>query len=181
MKKHKKQTRATLEFYENLYKQYKYLVLSIAKDLVSDRDAAEDILQDTMVKLINTPASLADLPPKALFAYVTKTAVTVTIDYQKKSTEAAKRTVNNDSEIIERLIDYGISNDEMLIQHEQTRQFYSIFNMLSKSEIDLLNAKYIDGCSIGELAEMLNCKEGTVKSRLFRAKQHAKELFKDWR
>lgn len=181
MKKHKKQNQATLEFYENLYRQYKYLVLRIAKDLGSDRDAAEDILQDTMVKLIKTPTSLADLAPKALFSYVVKTAVTVTIDYQKKSAQEAKSTVNSDSEIIERMIDCGISNDEILIQHEQTQQFYSIFNTLSESEIDLLNAKYIDGRSISELAEMLNCKEGTVKSRLFRAKQHAKELFEDWR
>lgn len=173
--------RSTPDLYEEIYTQYKNLVLKIANDIVKNNSIAEDILQDTMVKLINSSAGLCSSAPKALKAYVIKTALTISLNRKNADMRNTRRCVCLDDEIIEVLQDSSVPIDDFLIKQEERRMFHSVYSRLDAAERELLNAKYVENLSISEIAEILGCSEDAVKSRLFRAKEHARKLFKDWR
>lgn len=44
----------------------------------------------------------------------------------------------------------------------------------------VFQCKVLNDMSIKEIAQMLNCAEGTVKSHLFRATQHLQKTLRDW-
>ena len=53
-------------------------------------------------------------------------------------------------------------------------------NQLSERLRSIILLKEIEGFSYEEIAEILGCSKGTVKSRLFRARERLKEILADY-
>jgi RNA polymerase sigma-70 factor, ECF subfamily len=55
-----------------------------------------------------------------------------------------------------------------------------VLQTLTPEHKEVVVLRELDGMSYGEIAEVLGIPQGTVESRLFRARQELKELLKDY-
>lgn len=150
--------------FEILYDKYNEPLLNyFYRMLWKDREKAEDFLQDLFTKIVHKP-SLFD-PKKNFKTWLYSVANNMCKNEYRKQ-EVRKGTNNS--------MDEGMTiKDQNIDQSKKTD--YSIFSEQLQTELDQLDEnqkttfimRYMDDMSIKEIADSLNCSEGTVKSRLF--------------
>jgi len=69
---------------------------------------------------------------------------------------------------------------ETALQHETRRQLISALRKLNERDKMVIVLRGIKELSYEEIAKIMNCRVGTVKSRLNRARQELKKLLKDF-
>lgn len=155
-----------LEGFEMLVKKYHTRVITIANSFVGNTSDAEDIAQETFLKMYRT---LEGFKARAKFSsWLYRITVNTTYDHLRKN---KRKTTSLDE------IDYAaigdIKNREDLVAKE------ALQGALDKIPFDFRSAltlKEIEGLSYQEIAEALKISIGTVESRIFRARQMLKRL-----
>jgi RNA polymerase sigma-70 factor (ECF subfamily) len=70
--------------------------------------------------------------------------------------------------------------DTALLNRELDEVLHNAIGQLSEKLRSIIILKEIEGFSYEEIADVLGCSRGTVKSRLFRARERLKELLADY-
>ncbi|NMW84469.1 RNA polymerase sigma factor [Peptoniphilus sp. AGMB00490] len=171
----------TLENFENLkngdkysfdllYKEYNLILYRTALLLLGNKDDAEDVLQDTFLSIYKNINSLKDfnkLKPW-IFSILKNFCYT---KYKKRKREFP------DEFVLDRADIGSVSNgeDEFLLNEEIEEALLK----LKQREREVIVLFYYDDFSIEEIAKICKTFKGTVKSRLFRARNNLKkELIK---
>jgi RNA polymerase sigma-70 factor (ECF subfamily) len=147
--------------FDEIYERYaKKLMYYFYKMLSQDKEKAQDFVHDVFLKIIQKP-DLFDISKK-FSVWIYKIAYNKCIDEYKLS--STKKNEYNDFEEIEGnstnldfKIDYEIF--ESVLQNELMK--------LSDDHRTAFILKYRENYNVREIAEILNCPEGTIKSRLF--------------
>lgn len=152
--------------YESTYNDKYYIALKYMKN----EDDAMDVLQDSYIKAFKNLDSLADAEkfPSWLGMIVANTAKNA---LQKKKpilfTEITEQNETGD------FIEYQIEDEdisghpELAFSQKETQElFYEMLNSLSEEQKMCIFMFHIEGISIREIAQALDCSENTVKSRL---------------
>ncbi len=155
--------------FEKLYKHYYRVLFGIALRYSKSNEEAEDVLQESFIKLFNSMDSYSG---KGSFEGWIKRIVQNT-------------AINNYRSSIKYDLHIDISN----VEHELTDEnFTTVFDAFEVKELVILlnqlpdgyrmviNLYYIDGYTHKEIATLLNIGEGTSKSQLFKAKAYLKQL-----
>lgn len=132
--------------------------------------SAEDLTQDIMVKALRNFQKYEG--QSSIYTWLYAIARNTTYDALRKLRTERKVFTKPTTEI-----DFDSFGEEQDVQekNEQNSLFKRAFNALADDQRKLLQMKEYDRLSVQQIAEILDIPEGTVKSRLFKARLSLKE------
>ncbi|MFP4522799.1 MAG: RNA polymerase sigma factor [Fibrobacterota bacterium] len=149
---------------EEIYKEYKDRVYSIAYRYLLNRDDAMDAAQETFLAINKR---LASLEPKTAPSYILRTAVNKSIDIYRRN----KKTLNEKTGIL-----LNMTSKEDFKSSEYKDEVNFLLEKLSPDQRIAIIICDIIGYDIKSAADLLETEEGTVKSRLSRGKQKMRQI-----
>jgi len=130
--------------------------------MTGDIHLAQDLIQDTMLKAV---LNIHQFEPKAKFStWLIKIASNVYRDYLRRN--------RNFVMIDETLEDNKQRVEEIVISNDSYEKIVNILQSLSPEKRSVFILKHYHGYKYDEIAEILNCPVGTVRSRLHSAVKH---------
>lgn len=159
--------------FDQLYNRYAGKLLNFINKMLNDTMIAEDILQDTFVKVFQNAKKY---DPKYKFStWIYRIAINLCINEINKSKLRKEK-----NEIIKRDIINEIYNPEKKVEITERRQrIISCLDKLSFNHRLVLILKFYQDLSYDEIASILNISKGTVKSRIHYAVEYLKSHFKE--
>ena len=163
--------------FEELYIRYSKIILHYLFKMLGGSEAqAQDFLHDIFLKIIEKPYLFDS--SKRFKTWVFQIA------NNKCKNEYRRKNVRNQAKVkfeLNEIFSQDTSNPEKNIDYKQMNEI--INNELAKYEEKHFNTfmlRYQHEMSIKEIAEISDCPEGTVKSRLFYVTQKLVEKMKDY-
>jgi RNA polymerase sigma-70 factor (ECF subfamily) len=165
--------------FDMLVTRYRDRVYSLAYYMLSNAYEAEDIAQEVFVRAY---INLGKFRRESGF-YTWLYRIAVNIVYTQAKKYSRRRTLYEDSF---REQDYSRSqaaeSPEAAAQSQELREMIlRAIHHLDPRFRQVLVLKELEGLDISEVAHILGLPEGTVKSRLFRAREDLKCLLQKWR
>jgi RNA polymerase sigma-70 factor (ECF subfamily) len=158
--------------FDELYLRYSKLLLHFFyRMLNNDREKSEDMLHDLFLKIIEEPDSF-DGNKKFNTWFYTLASNMIKNEYRSRQirSEHKKQTLANGNELFE-------LNNENFDKNLFNKRLESELDKMDVEMKTLFNLRFIEEMGIKQIAEIMNCPEGTVKSRLFyMTKQLSKKL-----
>lgn len=151
-------------------------LLNFAYQLTTDREQAEDLLQDTTLKALDNEDKYVD--NVNFKGWIFTIMRNIFINNYRQSVR--KATVIDQTEDLYHLNicqESGISTPEGSIAVKEITQAVNQFDDDYKQPFNL----FVAGYKYNEIAEALNLPLGTVKSRIFFARKRLREQLKDYR
>jgi RNA polymerase sigma-70 factor (ECF subfamily) len=153
---------------ETLYDKYKSQIYRTALAVTRDQQAAEDILQDTFLRLHANVGHLDGSVPIAPWLH----RVTVNLSYNWHA--RGRRWVHSLEGVIENLVSSPSHGSperqaERMELHDIVQQAIGTLSFGHRIVVILF---YLNGFNLEEIAYILDCPVGTVKSRLHYARQN---------
>jgi len=155
--------------FEIVYKKYYRVLLGIALRYTGRVTEAEDVLQDSFIKIFR---SINSYDYKGSFEGWIKRIVQNTAINSYKSNLKFNLYIDL-SEREEKLSDDSMDSN---LGSMETKEILVILNALPEGYRLVINLYFIDGYSHKEIAEMLKVSVGTSKSQLFKAKNYLRNL-----
>lgn len=148
-----------------LVKRWHRLLIKKILTKTQNLEVAKDIAQDCWVAVIHSIHKLRD--PADFGAWLMKIANNKSIDWVRKKGVEQKflENADNGTELMDEYPEY---------RQAMIRNLQIAFDHLSLKDRKILYMHYSLSLPIHEIAEKLNIAEGTVKSRLFTAREHLK-------
>ena len=142
----------------------------LALRITFDRAEAEDVVQDTMIRVWNKREEWTQFG--SIEAYCLTVAKNLAIDRsQKKEAQNVELTPEMEEESeISGPYDQLVNNERMSIIHR-------LINELPEKQRLIMQLRDIEGESYKEIAKILNLTEELVKVNLFRARQKVKQRY----
>lgn len=162
--------RGDLSALELLFARYQRPIYQLALGIARDAETAEEVLQDTFYRLYTNAAKLDATLPLMPWLY----RVAANLAYN----QARRRMRWNESfhTLAERLLDPDLRSPEYVAERRELQEIvHATLEELSSSHRAVLVLHYLHDYSIIEIAGILDCPEGTVKSRLHHARKILKE------
>lgn len=160
--------------FDVLIRKYRERVFGVVYNLTSNREDAADLVQDAFIKAFQSINRFQG--QSSFFTWLYKIAVNTTLSHLRKNrlrTFFSIEKVQEDgtsSEILNQLTDTtGADRDAYL--RELQEKLNEAMQKLSIKHRTVITLFEIDGLSHAEIAEVMDCSEGTVRSRLHYAKQ----------
>jgi RNA polymerase sigma-70 factor (ECF subfamily) len=154
------------------YEQYSDHLFKYIVKMVKDVHQAEDITQETFIRAYKAINLRSEINNPKLWLY--RIAHNLTVDYIRKQAP------------IKLIRDYFVlqnnepSTEEIIEIRENAKELYNALQNLKPSYREVIILRKIEGFSIRETANILNCSESKVKTKLFRALQALKnQLIKE--
>ena len=147
----------------------------LALRITLNREEAEDVVQDTMIKVWNARDRGQELD--SIEAYSLTIARNLSLDRIKKMDN------QNDSleeQTTERLDETSSTPSERMIQKDKLNIVRNIINELPEKQRSCLQLRDIEGKSYKEIADILSITEDQVKVNIFRARQTVKQRFQQF-
>ncbi|MBI5426503.1 MAG: sigma-70 family RNA polymerase sigma factor [Opitutae bacterium] len=160
--------------FDVLIRKYRERVFGVVYNLTSNREDTADLVQDAFIKAFQSINRFQG--QSSFFTWLYKIAVNTTLSHLRKNrlrTFFSLEKVQEDgtsSEILNQLTDTtGADRDAYL--RELQEKLNEAMQKLSIKHRTVITLFEIDGLSHAEIAEVMDCSEGTVRSRLHYAKQ----------
>ena len=161
--------------YDELYEKTQRMVYAICLGILDNEDDAFDIMQDTYLHVYNKLHTLQD--NKAFISWLKKIASNKALDLCRKR----KRIVSYDDAVA---VDESLQLDDDLeslpdsyIMEKTKREALNkiIKESLTDVQYQTVHMHYYTELSVEEIAEIMGCPEGTVKTRLKASRGKIKE------
>ncbi|MFQ6013887.1 MAG: RNA polymerase sigma factor [Anaerolineae bacterium] len=153
--------------FETLYHKYKKRVYGTALAITREKSAAEEILQESFIKLFSHIGRLDGSLP--LSPWLHRVAVNLSYNWLKKK---HFWLVSLDG-LVDRLIAKPQRSPEQALEREELRHMVrKAIDSLSFKHRVVIILYYLQDFSLSEIAEILDCPLGTVKSRLHYGRRH---------
>ncbi len=168
--------------FEQLVYRYDHSVLSIAMQFVNDPDEAKDIYQEVFIRVFK---GLKKFEFRSEFStWIFRIATNVCLTHKSRSKKEMKVSIYKDSTdesddfSFKEIVDNSVSPEEETSSKNLGEFIDEAVGNLSERQKITFVLKHYEGYKIREIAEMLNCKEGTVKKYLFDAVKNLKKQLK---
>ena len=166
--------------FEELVYRYDRNVLSVAMKYANDEDVAKDLYQEVFIRVYR---GLKNFRFQSEFStWLFRITTNVCLTYKSRSKEHLRVSINKnfddeESELstTEELIYDGSSPEEISSGTDLGEIVNAAVESLSPKQKMTFILKHYEGYKIREIAEMLNCKEGTVKKYLFDAVKNLRQ------
>lgn len=150
-----------------LFNRYYAQVFRSAVVITQDSAAAEDIAQECFLKIHRYANRIDTNLPLVPWLY----RVTVNLSYTW-ITRQKKRSISLES-VVDRLISpHWLAPDQIAENSEMQQSVRDAIRSLNLNQRVVVALHYLSGLSLDEIAEILDCPVGTVKSRLHYAREN---------
>jgi RNA polymerase sigma factor (sigma-70 family) len=160
--------------FDQLIRKYRERLFGVVYNLTSNREDTADLVQDAFIKAFQSINRFQG--QSSFFTWLYKIAVNTTLSHLRKNkmrTFFSLEKIQEDdpsSKILADLTDKtGADRDTYL--RELQEKLNEALQKLSIKHRTVITLFEIDGLSHAEIADIMECSEGTVRSRLHYAKQ----------
>ncbi|HEY4416031.1 MAG TPA: sigma-70 family RNA polymerase sigma factor [Verrucomicrobiae bacterium] len=163
-----------LSAYDELVKRYQQRIYATIYHMTSNHDDANDLAQDSFIKAFSALKSFKG--GSSFYTWLYRIAVNKTINFLKQRKNKHHMSLND--------LDFNAENDPdlvALVSHKTPQRDASLSELQKKLNEALLKLSEphrmvvvlhdVQGQSHDEIAEIMGCNIGTVRSRLFYARQ----------
>lgn len=151
------------EAFRALFEKHKDMVYSVALRYTGDAAAAQDIAQDTFLKLFSTIGSFRG--ESHFEAWLYRMVVNRCFDQKRKT----RRLTPLLDAFVDALHTPDISVLDEVLRAEVSRHVQSVVEGLAPDQRMVIVLRYTQGLSYDEIAAIVGCSAGTIASRLNRA------------
>lgn len=155
-----------------LVKRWHMQFCKLAYWYIKDADASKDIAQESWTIIFYKLQDLKE-PSKFkswAFRIVHRKSIDWLRAFNRKQIHKEKYANENKTHIIQEIEKEDNSKRILLLKNE--------IHKLSSNQKIVINLFYREGCSLKQISSLLNISEGTVKSRLFHAREKLKKIIK---
>lgn len=146
----------------------------LALRITLQHEDAEDIVQDTLIKIWNKRDEWQDIDSMA--AYSMTICRNLALDRLKKKD---RRSESIDTLRLS-LHDTTASPYEQIDQKDRLQIVKNIINALPEKQRTCMQLRDFEGKTYKEIAQIMTISEDQVKINLFRARQAVKQRYQDW-
>ena len=169
--------------YDELIRRYQRKIYQLVYNMTSNREDAEDLTQDVFVKAYSALEHFKG--DSSFYTWVYRIAVNRTINYLKKRRRNAALSLDDMDQAVERDPDYvELRSRESPVRDatlsELQKKLNEALQTLSEKHRTVVVLHDIQGIQHDEIGRMLGCSEGTVRSRLFYARQMLQNELKEF-
>ena len=168
--------------FEMLVVKYQRRIERLIARMVRDVDLVEDIAQESFIRAYRAlPQFRGDSAFYTwLYRIAVNTAKKALVDLKRDPlvTESARASMNDDDDEtsrVERELTDGETPEAVLASKEIAQTVNAAIEALSDDLRQAITLREIEGLSYEEIAELMNCPIGTVRSRIFRARESIAE------
>jgi RNA polymerase sigma-70 factor (ECF subfamily) len=162
--------------FEELVRRYQRPITSYVYRMTCDYDAALDVTQEIFIKVYN---SLSRYKTEYKFStWLYKIAHNAAIDYLRRNSKGdVSLEMESDDETFERPLESSNPSPELERERSEWRnEIQSVTQKLPAAYRELILLRHTQDLSYDEIAEITSLPLGTVKNRLFRAREMMREL-----
>ncbi len=168
--------------YEILSERHRQAVYHIIYKIVRDKETAHDLVQDTFMKAFSSLASYRSEFRFSTWLY--KIAANCSIDYLRKKKINAmsldQPLETKDGTVGIEVPDYSYHPGYELERKEQRFSIEEAIQSLPEKYREVIIYRHKDDKSYEEIADLLDIPVGTVKARIFRARELLKKKLKEF-
>lgn len=165
---------------EELIGKYKIAVYNLVYRMVRDKQEAEDLTQETFIKTFKSLPSFNE--EYAFSTWIFKIATNNCIDFFRKrklKTYSIDKPIKyKTSEIQQDHPDPDLDAEKQILADERSHLIKEAINSLPEKYHQAIKLRHVEERSYEEIAEMLDLPLGTVKARIFRAREMLNKALK---
>lgn len=159
--------------FDLLVRKYQHRILAIIGRYISDFSEAQDVAQDTFIRAYRALGNFRG--DSAFYTWVYKIA----INTAKNHLVASGRRPPTDDIAVDDAMHFSADSqlkdratpENELLRQEIERNVTAAVDELPEELRMAITLREVDGLSYEEIAETMNCPIGTVRSRIFRARE----------
>ena len=164
--------------FEMLVIKYQRRIQRLIARMVRDVDLVQDIAQETFIRAYRAMTQFRG--DSAFYTWLYRIAVNTAkkalVDLKRDPlvTESARAGANDDDDEtsrVERELTDGETPEALLASKQIAQAVNAAMEALSNDLRQAITLREIEGLSYEEIAELMNCPIGTVRSRIFRARE----------
>lgn len=159
--------------FEELVLKYEKTVYNLALRMVGDRDDAFDMTQEAFIKAYGSLSSFRGDSKFSVWIYRITTNVCLDFLRSKSRKQQVSLTVSDDDDEDAQLDipDPSSTPEQQLIKKISMQSVEEGLKTLPDKQRQILVMRELGGMSYAEIGKALSLEEGTVKSRIFRARK----------
>ena len=166
--------------FERLVRKYEKYVCTTVFSVIRNRDDSFDVAQEVFLKLYHSIGSFKGESSFSSWLYrIAKNSALDFLRKQKKAQTVSLNAENDDGEkLFPELPDPADSNhpEKAALAAEKREMLYAALNRLTPEHREMILLRDINGYTYEEISDMLGLESGTVKSRLFRAREALRKI-----
>ncbi len=151
---------------EALIKKHQSKIFSYIMLIVKDRHLAEDIFQDTFIKVINTLKAGSYNEEGKFLPWVMRIAHNLIIDFFRKSKRMPMVENSEDYDIFETLRIFDQTIEDKLVVEQIHRDVKTLIEYLPEEQKQVLKMRHYSDMSFKDIAEQTNVSINTALGRM---------------
>lgn len=157
-----------------LYDEYKNLVYCLIKNRITNDSDIQDVMQEAFINAFNSIHTLKE--PKKFKNWLLSIADKKAVDFYRRNRKKNEQISLDSEPSIDESEDYKAEFiPSELLETEETRNYImELVSKLPKEQNVTVFLYYYQQMSVSDIAEVMECSEGTVKSRLNYARKFIK-------
>ena len=166
-----------------LVEKYKRLVYRVAVQITKNHEDANDVMQDTFLKVYESIHSFRKDAAFETWLYRIVVNHATNLVKRRERRRESPLSATNEMEIhpeLRRTADLANNPHLNLERKERQRWVAQAVNSLPIKQRTVVILHEFEGLTHPEIASILNCSEGTVRSRLHYARQKLRDLLKPY-
>ena len=165
------------EAFERLVHQYDRRVLTLAYQLVGNTQDAEDVYQEAFMRAYDKIGKFRF--ESDFYTWLYRIVVNCAISYRKKRNRQLHRSIDapapNDDVVKWMPVDENPEPDKLILDREIREKIEATLESLSLMQRTVFVLRFFQDFKIKDIAQIIDCSEGTVKNYLFRGTQKMKK------
>ena len=167
--------------FDLLVLKYQSRLISTAFKFVKDVQIAEDIVQDSFIKAFNALESFRE--DSSFYTWIYRITVNTSKNFlvsKKRKSELLNSDLSEEASYeIEPVETY--SPEDLLQATQLQKVIKETFDQLGEDTRTALTLRELDGLSYEQIADVVNCPVGTVRSRIFRGREVIDEAISQYK
>jgi len=175
--------RGDLAAYDDLVRRYQERIYATIYHMTSNHEDANDLAQDTFIKAFQALKSFKG--GSSFYTWVYRIAVNKTINFLKQRKNRTHMSLNDldfnaehDPDLLALVSDKTPRREAQLAELQQ--KLNEALQKLSEPHRLVVTLHDVQGLAHEEIAQIMDCNVGTVRSRLFYARQQLQATMSDY-